>query len=194
MSADVVDFSVEALFATLRRGKRLILLATLAGTALATVTAFLLPNSYTSTAQLMPPDQQSIADPSMLNPLSGVGLSLGAGAGGLISQRTPGQTVIGIMASNAELDSIIDKYHLRDFYQKRYIEDARKTLLSHSDISEDKKSGLVHISVTTVDKALAHHLASAYVDRCIQIMGQLGTSSAGRERLFLEQRLKEIKV
>jgi uncharacterized protein involved in exopolysaccharide biosynthesis len=188
------EFSLGDIFQAIRGGKLLILRATLAGTVLATVLALLVPDSYTSTAQLMPPDQQSIASPSSLNPLAGAGLMLGGGASGLISQRTPGQTVIGIMTSNLELDSIIDKYNLRGFYRKQYIEDARKALLAHSEIAEDKKSGLVQISVTSKDKTLAHNLAAAYVDRCIQIMGQLGTSSASRERVFLEQRLKEIKV
>jgi capsule polysaccharide export protein KpsE/RkpR len=123
----------------------------------------------------------------------GVGL-LGAGTGGLISQRTPGQTVIGVLTSNVELDYIIDKFNLRSVYHKKYIEDARKALLNHSDISEDKKSGILQISVTDKNKQLAHDIAAAYVDELNQIMNNLGTSSAKRERLFLEQRLKDIKT
>jgi uncharacterized protein involved in exopolysaccharide biosynthesis len=190
-----IEISVGELYQTLRASWRLIGGVTLAGAALAAIVAFLIPNKYTSTAQLMPPDQQSISNTSMLTPLSGVGPGLlGAGAGGLISQRTPGQTVIGVLTSDAELDYIIDKFDLRRVYHKKYIEDARKALLNHSDISEDKKSGIVDIGVTDKNKQLAHDIAAAYVDELNQIMNNLGTSSAKRERVFLEQRLKEVKT
>jgi uncharacterized protein involved in exopolysaccharide biosynthesis len=190
-----IEISVGELYQTLHGNWRLIGGVTLAGAALATIIAFLIPNKYTSTAQLMPPDQQSISNTSSLTPLSGMGSGLlGAGAGGLISQRTPGQTVVGVLTSDTELDYIIDKFNLRHVYREKYIEDARKALLNHSEISEDKKSGIVNISVTDKNKQLAHDVATAYVDELNQIMNNLGTSSAKRERVFLEQRLKEVKA
>lgn len=193
---DPVDISLGELYQTIRSHGRLIARVTIAGAALAAVAAFLIPNKYTSTAQLMPPDQQSISSASMLTPLSGVGATglLGSGAGGLITQRTPGQTVLGILTSDTELDHIIDEFDLRSVYHERYIEDVRKTLLTHSEISEDKKSGILQIGVTDKDKARAHGMAAAYVDELNQIVNNLGTSSAHRERVFLEQRLKEVKA
>ncbi len=142
----------------------------------------------------MPPDQQSISNSSALTPLSGAGVALlGSGGGGLITQRTPGQTVVGVLTSPTELDYIINKFNLRSVYRKRYIEDARKALLTHSDISEDKKSGILEINVTSKDKKLSHDIAATYVDELNLIMNNLGTSSANRERMFLEQRLKEVR-
>ena len=111
-----------------------------------------------------------------------------------MTQRTPGQTVIGVLTSPTELDYIINKFNLRSVYHKRYIEDAQKALLAHSSISEDKKSGILQISVTSKDRQLSQGIAAAYIDELNLIVNNLGTSSANRERIFLEQRLKEVKV
>lgn len=192
---DSMNISLGEIYQTIRDHRRLIGGITLAGAALATVVAFLIPNKYTSTAQLMPPDQQSISNTSALTPLSGAGAALlGSGAGGLMTQRTPGQTVIGVLTSPTELDYIINKFNLRSVYHKRYIEDAQKALLAHSSISEDKKSGILQISVTSKDRQLSQGIAAAYIDELNLIVNNLGTSSANRERIFLEQRLKEVKV
>jgi uncharacterized protein involved in exopolysaccharide biosynthesis len=61
------------------------------GLLFATGIAFLIPNQYTSTVQLMPPDEQSLSNPSMLTSISGLGSGLLSPSisGGLMNQRTP---------------------------------------------------------------------------------------------------------
>jgi uncharacterized protein involved in exopolysaccharide biosynthesis len=191
-SADSGEISLGDVYQTLKNGRRLIGRFAISGLLVGTAVAFVIPNTFISTAELMPPDQQSIASPSPMMQASGIGLTLGAGAGSLISQRTPGQTVVGMLDSDTVLDAVIDKNDLRRVYRKRYIEDARKSLLAHTDIAEDKKSGLVMINVTARTPTQAHAIAATFLDRLMVITDELSTSSAKRERIFLQQRLKDL--
>ena len=49
--------------------------------------ALLIPNKYTSTAQLMPPDQQALSRPSMLSAFTGVTGSYRTQPGGGLDER-----------------------------------------------------------------------------------------------------------
>jgi uncharacterized protein involved in exopolysaccharide biosynthesis len=156
--------------------------------------AFLIPKQYTSTAQLMPPDNQTFASSSMLTALSGLGGGvLAAGGGGFLSQKTPGATCIGILSSRTTLDDIINRFDLRKVYNRKLYLDARKILLKRTVIVEDKKSGIITISVTDRDPGRARDIAAAYIEELDKLVNSLSTSSARRERVFLEQRLKSIK-
>src|SRR5947207_13769509 len=70
---------------------------------------------------------------------------------------------------------------------------ARIRLDENTSISEDKKSGIITISVTDHSPQRAAALASAYVEQLNTLVSELSTSSAHREREFLEERLKVAK-
>src|SRR5438034_3821225 len=71
--------------------------------------------------------------------------------------------------------------------------DARTKLDQNTSISEDRKSGIITISVTDHSPQRAAALANAYVDELNSRASELSTSSAHRERVFLEGRLKVAK-
>jgi len=58
---------------------------------------------------------------------------------------------------------------------------------------EDRRSGIISISVTDHSPQRAAALANAYVDELNSLVAELSTSSANRERVFLEARLKVAK-
>jgi len=174
--------------------RRLILKATVVGLILGAAVAYLvLRNEYTATAQLMPPDQQSVTSVSTLNGLESPNVLPNIG-GGLMSQRTPGSTIIGILSSDTLLDTIIDRMNLREEYHTKFYTDARKVLSKNTVMEEDKKSGIVSIEVTDRDPKRARDIAQAYIDELNTLLNTLNTSSAHRERVFLEDRLKTLKV
>src|ERR1051326_8587269 len=84
-------------------------------------------------------------------------------------------------------------FNLMDRYSAKYIEDARTKLEDKVDIGEDRKSGIISISVDDQDPEIASKMAHFYVDRLNYLLAQVNTSAAHRERLFVEQRLKEVK-
>jgi uncharacterized protein involved in exopolysaccharide biosynthesis len=156
--------------------------------------ALLIPNKYTSTAQLMPPDPQALSSTSMLSALAGAGSIAPSLAGGLMSARTPAGTFIGILDSQTAQDDIINRFDLRSVYHCKLYFDARKILTERTTIVEDKKSGIISIAVTDRDPNRARDLAEAYVEELNKLVNSMSTSSARRERIFIEERLKSIKT
>jgi uncharacterized protein involved in exopolysaccharide biosynthesis len=78
-------------------------------------------------------------------------------------------------------------------YGVKLDEDARRELAQNTGVSEDRKSGILTLSVTDHDRRRAQALASAYVEELNRLVAELSTSSAHRERVFLEERLTAVK-
>jgi uncharacterized protein involved in exopolysaccharide biosynthesis len=174
--------------------RRFFLRAVVAGMLVSTLIAFLIPKSYTSTTQLMPPDQQSTSGMAMMAAMAAkAGGGLAGVAGDLLGLKSSGALFIGVLRSETSQDRLIQQFDLRKVYGKRLVVDARLKLDENTSISEDKKSGIITISVTDHSPQRAAALASAYVDQLNSLVSELSTSSAHRERVFLEERLKVAK-
>jgi hypothetical protein len=76
----------------------------------------------------------------------------------------------------------------------RYKQDARKQLAARTEVSEDRKSGVISLTVTDSDPQRAHDIAQSYVEALDRLVSQVSTSSARRERMFIEQRLISVKA
>src|ERR1700716_2440071 len=154
------------------------------GLLVTTFIAFLIPNSFTSTTQLMPPDPQSISGMAMMAAMATKGGGGLAGvAGDLLGLKSSGALFIGVLRSQTSQDRLIQQFDLRKVYGKRLVVDARTKLDENTSISEDRKSGIITISVTDHDPRRAAALASAYVDQLNTLVSELSTSSAHRERV-----------
>lgn len=164
------------------------------GFVLSLAIAFLIPSRYSATARLMPPDQSASMGSAALAAINAkVGDTVGSAAGDLLGMRTGSATLIGILNSRTVQDDLINKYDLRKVYRDKKYEDARKTLAERSDIGDDRKSGIITITVADTDPERAVQLTRSYVDELNTRVSQLTTSSAHRERVFLEERLAKIK-
>jgi capsule polysaccharide export protein KpsE/RkpR len=189
----MVEHTIQVATALLQRRGWLLKIA-LVGMLLALCIAFLIPNKFQSTVKLMPPDQQSISHSSALDGLIGSGGLISSAAGGsLLSGKTPGQVIIGIAQSRTVQDDIINRFDLRRVYHCKLYITARKVLADRSIFDEDKKSGIVSISIEDHDRIRARDIAGAYVDELDRLLIAVNTSSAHQERVFLEARLKSIK-
>jgi len=174
--------------------RRLFFRAGAIGLLVSTLVAFLIPKSYTSTTQLMPPDSQSSSGIAMMAAMAAkVGGGLGSMAGDLLGVKSSGALFIGVLRSQTAQDRLIRQFDLKKLYGKRLIADARTKLDENTSISEDRKSGIITISVTDHSPQRAAALANAYVDELNTLVSELSTSSAHRERVFLEERLKVAK-
>ena len=167
--------------------------ATLIGLVLATLIAFLIPKTYESTTRLMPPDQES-GSLSMAAALMGkAGLGPGSLAGNLLGVKGSGALFADILRSRTVQDRIIERFDLRKVYRDRYWETARRDLSGYTGIAEDRKSGVITISVQDHDPHRAAEIAQAYVEELDRLVAQVSTSAARRERIFIEQRLKTVQ-
>lgn len=159
--------------------------------------AFSIPKQYTSSASIMPPDQQG-SSAMMLAALAGHstgGLgALGGLAGQLLGGHTSTALYIDLLHSGSVSGHLIDRFNLQQVYHKRYRIDTAKHLARITKITEDKKSGVLTIEVEDTDRTRARDLAQAYVDELNNLVLRTSTSSAHRERVFIEQRLQNVKT
>jgi uncharacterized protein involved in exopolysaccharide biosynthesis len=157
--------------------------------------ALLIPVRYQSLTRLMPPDSQSGSGIGMLAAMAGRNGAAGLGglAGDLLGVKSSGALFVGILGSETVQDRLIDEFHLMKIYHDSKIEDARKDLAERTEVSEDRKSGIITIGVTDHDPKRAAGIAQAYVGELDRLVAQVSTSSARRERVFLEGRLEKVK-
>jgi capsule polysaccharide export protein KpsE/RkpR len=164
---------------------------------LGTLIAFLLRPRYESTANIMPPEQGDRG--ALLSLLAGRagGSSDTAGlaslAGSVLGVSSTGALFVELTHSRTVEDRIIDRFDLQKVYGVRYRQDARQMLEQLTAISQDRKSGVILIEVTDTSPQRAREVAQAYVEELDRLLSQVSTSSARRERIFIEQRLVTVK-
>jgi len=164
------------------------------GLAASVLLAFAIPKRYDSTTRLMPPDSQSGSGLAMLAAMAGKGgLGMGSLAGDLLGMRNSGALFVDILRSRTVEDRIVGRFDLRKVYGDRYWVDARKRLDGYTDIAQDRKSEVITIRVTDRDPRRAAQIAEAYVDELDRLVAEVSTSSARRERIFIEDRLTSVK-
>jgi len=160
--------------------------------------AFLIPTRYRAVTRLMPPDGQSGSGLGLLASMAGSSSGgfngLEGLAGDLLGVQSSGALFVGILNSETVQDALIKSFELKKVYHDSKAEDARKDLTEHTDISEDRKSGIIVIAVTDHDPKRAAAMAQSYVSELDRLVAQVSTSSARRERMFLEERLDSVKV
>jgi capsule polysaccharide export protein KpsE/RkpR len=177
-------------------GRRFLLRAGVYALLASALISILIPVRYQTVTRLMPPDSPSGMGMGLLAAMSGrVGMEgLGSIAGDVLGMKTSGALFVGVIQSQTVQDRVIREFNLMGVYHDGKIEDARKDLAEHTDVSEDRKSGIIAIIVTDHDPKRAAAMAQSYVDELDRLVAQVSTSSARRERIFLEERLKAVKT
>jgi capsule polysaccharide export protein KpsE/RkpR len=158
-------------------------------------------NTYRSTTQVVPSSEQNSSTLAMMSSLASKvgGAGLGATAGGEMGAHSNADLAVAVLHSRSALESIVNRFELRSAYgtpwlrSRASLPDAAKELEFNTEISQDRKSGVITISVVDHDPKRAQALADGYVDELNRLFASLNTSAAGREREFLEQRLVGVK-
>jgi uncharacterized protein involved in exopolysaccharide biosynthesis len=178
------------------RERRFLGRVALGGFLFMTLVAFLIPSRYESTTRLMPPENNQAASglaavAAMVSTTSG-----SSGAGNLASEvlglKSTSEIFVGILSSHTVRDQLIEQFQLKRVYWDRRIEDAREDLSKHTEIEVDRKSQIVAITVTDRNPKRAAAMGQAYIEQLNRLVTLLSTSSARRERIFLEGRLKTV--
>ncbi len=163
------------------------------GFLLTLVIALFIPNEYVSTTRLMPPEQNS-SGMAMLAAMAGnAGAGFGGLAGDLLGMKSTGALFVGVLQSRTVQDAVITRFDLKKVYGHRRWQDTRKELAENTGIVEDRKSGIISVSVTDKNPQRAALMAQEYVEELNRVITELNTSSAHRERVFLEERLVKVK-
>lgn len=176
--------------------RRLLFRVAVVALVLSATIAFLIPKRYESVARLMPPEQPS-SGAAMLAALAGHSLGGLAGFGnlaGLLGGRTSSALFIDLLHSRTISDHIIERFNLQHVYKKRYRIDTVKYLGHQTTVVDDKKSGVITITFSDTDPRRAQAITQAYLDELNSIVTRANTSSARREREFIEKRLVSVQA
>jgi len=172
------------LLLVLAQHKKRILQITLAAALAALIVTLLLPNMYTATATILPPQQKQ----SSMNLMGQIGAMAGLGAGDL-GLKNPTDIFVAMLTSRTVEDNLINRFDLRKIYWRKRYQDTRKKLEDRSEVIATKE-GLISISVADRDPRRAAELANAYVDELHGLNQNRAISEASQRRLFYEQQLK----
>jgi len=178
----------------LARYSRLIIYTSAAVMVLVYLVLLILPNKYTSTARLLPPQQNLTLSAQLLNTLGGGGTpgapAPGGGAAGLaaglLGLKSPSELYAGMLTGNTIFDRIIERFDLRRRYKEKYIEPARKALGQKTSITA-QKDGMIAIEVTDKDPKRAAEMANAFAEELDKLMQGLAVQEAKNRLVFMEK-------
>jgi uncharacterized protein involved in exopolysaccharide biosynthesis len=161
------------------------------GVAIATLgcaLGLLLPNRYTATVVIMPPQSSGpSSSAALMAQLSGVGSLASTGAG--LSIKNPNDQQVALMKSRTVGDAMVERFHLQALYHRKYLSTARKQWEKHTEIDNGLKDGLIHLSVTDRDPRRAAELANGWVEEYRRCTATLAITEASQRRLFYERQL-----
>lgn len=145
---------------------------------------------YTSKVQLMPPGEDR---GSGMGAIAGLLGGSGLPVGDMVGTKSSGALYIQVMRSRTVESRLVDRFHLKDVYGVKYNFEACDQLNRSVSIDEERKSGVVTITVNAATPALATQLAGAYVEELNRLLAESASSAAYRERVFLEERLSHVQ-
>jgi len=151
--------------------------------------ALLLPNIYTATTRLMPPNESKGGLASMLGGMGDLAALAGISGGG-----GSGDLYVGMLNSRTVADAIIDRFQLMEVYEQDYRIKMYEKLNKLVSVSLGKKDGIISVTVEDEEPQRAADIANAYVEELKRLNLELNLSSSGRQRLFLEKRLDIVKA
>ncbi|MGB8013703.1 MAG: GNVR domain-containing protein [Terriglobales bacterium] len=190
-AGEAARFHLLDLLIVLARRKRILLQATLAAGVLATGVSLLLPNRYTATVKILPPQPSQSLASAMMGQLGTLG-PIAALAQKDLGLKNPNDLYAGMLRSRTAEDGLIRRFDLLRVYRDRYMTDARRDLEDATSVALGKE-GFVGISVEDKDRRRASEMANAYVEELRQLTQNLAVTEAGQRRMFFEQQLELAK-
>jgi len=163
---------------------------TMAGGILSLGIALLIPNTYTATAVVMPPQQGQSSASALLGQLGGLAAMAGGSSLGL---KSPSDLYIGLLGTRSISDAVIDKFKLLDVYNVKTRIDASEKLSSRRRFSAGKDS-LIHIDVDDYSPQLAADMANSFATELNAKNTAIAANEAAQKRSFLESHLKDEKL
>jgi len=184
------EIDLWELFRALSKRWRLILGITAACAAVAVVVSLLLPVYYRAETRILPPQDKAGNLASQLMGQAGGLIALAGGAAGV---KSPGELYVEMLKSRTVLDRMVDRFDLMKLYKEKYRQDARKNLLALLTVREERKSGVIVLTVEDRDPKRAAEMANTFVEEMKSLAGGLAISEAGQRRMFFEEQIRHTK-
>lgn len=190
LASDAANDEIDLLeiLILLAKRRRMIAYVTAGAAFLAVIISLLLPNTYTATTRLLPPQQPRSATAAMLAQLN----PFIAGFGNDVRLQSPADLYVVLLRSRFVADDVIQRFDLRKVYESKTTVDTREKLAGLSNFRVTKE-GVIEISVEDRDPKRAAAIANAYVDALQKLTQGLAVTEASQRRLFYERELVSAK-
>lgn len=169
--------------------KKMIFLTTLGAALISVLYSLTLPNVYTARTMILPSDDDKGIMGAMLAQMGGL-----AGMAGGLGGPTKTDLYVTMLKSESVKDPIIDRFKLMEVYGTKFRVDAYKVLDKNAVIAAGKKDGVLTVSIADKDPKRAAAIANAYVEELGKVAAGLSMAGAGKNRVFLEDRLATAKA
>ena len=120
--------------------KKLVGLVTAICHRVALILAFALPQEYTATVIILPPQGNSSVSSMLASQLSGMNSAMGGVAGSMLGMKNINDMYVSMLKSRSVEDAVIQRYGLQAEYQKKYLADTRKALEKHTKLTDLRKT------------------------------------------------------
>jgi len=192
-AADTGDeITLLDLLVVLAKHKRVVLGVPFVVAVAAAIIGLFLPNIYTGTARILPPQQSASTASALLNQLGGALGGLGGFAGGSLGVRNPSDLYVGMLKSRTVADNLIARFELGKVYGEDRLSDSRRRLEKETTILGGR-DGIITVEVDDKDAKRAAELANAYVDELMKLTKVLAVTEASQRRLFFERQVEQAK-
>lgn len=150
---------------------------------------FVITPTYTATARILPPQQQQSSAAALAAQLG----ALAGLVGGAAAIKNPADLYVGLLKSRTVYDAMIDRFKLKELYEVRFAEDARRALEGAMKASAGAKDGMITIEVDDHDPKRAADMANAFVEELRNLTNTIAVTEAAQRRLFFETQLNQSK-
>jgi tyrosine-protein kinase Etk/Wzc len=174
--------------------KKLVGLVTAICIGVALILAFALPQSYTATVIILPPQGNASMSSMLASQLAGVGSAVSGMAGSMLGMKNVNDMYVSMLKSRTVEDAVIQRYGLQSEYRKTYLGDTRKALEHHTKIDGSTKDGLIRLNFSDRNPNRAAEVANGYIEQFRNLSQNLAITEASQRRVIFENQLQKTKV
>ena len=184
------EINLLDLAVVLAKQKKLIGATTLAAAIVSLLVAFLLPNIYTGTAVIMPPQKDQSSATALIGQLIGGGSAGGSGLATAIGLKNPNDLYVGILKSRTIADRLIERFKFQELYGEDTLVETREELAENTTITAGR-DGLIKIEFEDKDPKRAADVANAYIEELERLTESLAISEASQRRLYFQKQVDQ---
>jgi uncharacterized protein involved in exopolysaccharide biosynthesis len=174
--------------------KKLVGIVTAICTAFALLLAFALPQEYTATVIILPPQGNSSMSSMLASQLEGVGGAVSGMAGSMLGAKNVNDMYVSMLKSRSVEDAVIQRYGLQSEYRKNYLAETRRALEKHTKIDGSTKDGLIRLNFWDRNPNRAAEVANGYVNQFRDLSQHLAITEASQRRVIFQSQLDKTKT
>ena len=182
------EINLLDLLIVLAKRKKMIISVTFAAALLAVGVSLQMPNIYTATTKILPPQQNQSSASAMLSQLGG----LAGLAGSSMGIKNPNDLYIAMFKSRTLMEKVANRFGLQQIYKAKTLTATLSGLDGNSTFVAGK-DGIITVEVSDLDPKRAAAMANAFIEELGKLMQTNSLTEASQKRTFFDQQLRQSK-